>query len=166
MSSQKVARPMPVLRQHREGERITLGAEEMRFALTTEDTNGRFDLIERMVSPNFQSPPLAHTHSKEDWMGYVIEGRLVFQLDGRDVEVGTGGSLFVPKGVYFRWWNPDLAPARVLFLYTPGGFGAFFRDIMEHSAQKSDKLHDYDKTLSGIMRLHDKYGIIRQEKQA
>ncbi|MBF9234508.1 cupin domain-containing protein [Microvirga alba] len=155
-----------VLRQHGEGETIKVGAEEIRFALTSAETNGRLDLIERMVSPNFQSPPLAHTHTREDWMGYLIEGRLVFQLDGETKELKPGGSLFVPRGVYFRWWNPDPVPARILFAYTPGGFGSFFKEVLELSAQKADRVHDYDKTLTGIMKLHDKYGMIRQEPKA
>ncbi|NIX76117.1 cupin domain-containing protein [Microvirga terricola] len=153
-------------RQNGEGERIKMGAEEMRFVLTSAETGGRFDLIERWVSPNFKSPPLPHTHTREDWAGYLMEGRLVFQLDGKVTELTAGGSLFVPRGVYFRWWNPEVTSARVLFVYTPGGFGTFFKEVFELSARKADQVHDYDKTLAGIMKLHDKYGMIRQEPKA
>jgi len=156
-------RPQALLRRPGEGERLKAGAEELRYVFSSQETGGGFDLIERWVSPNFQSPPLAHAHTREDWMAYVLEGRLVFQVDEEQVELTGGASLFVPRGIYFRWWNPEAAPARMLCLYTPGGFGSFFRDVFEEAGKKAERVHDYDKTLTGIMRLHDRYGMIRKE---
>lgn len=157
------AKQSAILRSAGEGERLKVGAEELRYVFSSHETNSGFDLIERWVSPNFQSPPLPHTHTKEDWMAYVLEGRLIFQVDEEQVELTQGASLFVPRGVYFRWWNPVSTPARMLCLYTPGGFGNFFREVFEDTAKKADKVHAYDKTLTGIMRLHDKYGMVRKE---
>lgn len=159
----KESKQNAVFRPSTEGERLKVGAEELRYVFQSSQTNGGFDLIERWVSPHFQSPPLPHTHTREDWMAYVLKGRLIFQVDEEEVELTEGASLYVPQGVYFRWWNPDATSARMLCFYTPGGFGNFFREVFEENAKKADKLHEYDKTLTGIMRLHDKYGMIRKE---
>lgn len=155
------ARFMPAVRLPGDGETVSLGAESMKLLFTADDTGGRLGLIDREVSPGFKSPPQRHTHSHEDWLGYVISGRLVFELDGMIHDIGAGGSLFVPRGTYFRWWNPQEIPARVLFVYMPGGFEAFFRDLVNELAPKADRIHDYPRTLDGIRRLHDRYGIVR-----
>lgn len=159
----RTAKPRAVLRAAAEGESLTVGAEKLRYVFSSQETKGGFDLIERWVSPHFQSPPLPHTHTREDWMAHVLEGRLGFQVDGEQVELTPGASLLIPRGVYFRWWNPQAAPARLLCFYSPGGFGEFFREVFEDSAKKAARVHEYGKTLTGIMRLHDKYGIIRKE---
>jgi len=68
----------------------------------------------------------------------------------------------VPPFVNFRWWNPADAPARVLFLYSPGGFEDFFREVAEAVAPRAARLHDYEQTLATITALHDRYGMVRQ----
>nr|WP_246728407.1 cupin domain-containing protein [Microvirga terricola] len=136
----------------------------MRYVFTSQETNGAFDLIERVVSPNFESPPVANGHTKEDFLYYLLEGRLIFRLDSEEVELKTGASLFVPRGVFFRWWNPDPIAARVLALYTPGGFGEYFREVISHAAKRTDKVHDYGATLTAVMALHAKYGMKEESK--
>ena len=153
-----------VLRKPGEGEFIAHNAEKMWFTLTAEDTGGRVGLMERVVSPKFQSPPRPHTHQTEDWFGYVISGRLVFSLDGVETEVPEGATLFVPRGVYFRWWNPDDTPVRALFAYMPGGFEAYFKKLIQATAPKAEKLHDYDKTLPDLMRVQDEFGMVRKDE--
>jgi mannose-6-phosphate isomerase-like protein (cupin superfamily) len=146
-----------------DAEALRHGEEQMTFLLEGAETGGAVGLVERVVSPNFKSPPAPHTHLWNDFLGYIVEGRLVFQLDGEVSEVNAGGALYVPRGVYFRWWNPDPKPVRALFAYLPGGFELFFKDVIAATAKRADKLHDYDRTLSDITRLHDKYGIQRDE---
>jgi hypothetical protein len=160
---EQAVRLQAVVRQRDEGERIVHGAEEMRFCLAPEETGGRIALIERVVSPNFQSPPLAHAQTREDCVGFLLAGRLVFQLDGEVREIGEGGTLFLPRGVFFRWWNPDPTAARALFIYAPGKFGNFFKEIIRATTQAAERLHDYDKTLSAILAIQDSYGMVRQE---
>lgn len=158
--------PSPIIRRHGEAETLQVGAERLSFTLNGGDTGGAFGLVERVVSPLFQSPPQPHSHSREDFMGYLLEGRLVFQLNGREEALGPGDTLFVPRGVWFRWWNPLETPARVLFLYTPGGFEDFFREVAAQAAARAARIHDYDKTLTDITALHDRFGMVRADQPA
>lgn len=155
--------PQPVIRRRGEALRSIAGQEVFDFTLTRAETGGAVGLVERLVSPRFQSPPQAHWHTREDWLGYLLDGELVFQLNGTDHALGAGDCLFVPRGVRFRWWNPADRPARALFLYVPGGFEDFFKGACAVAAARDARLHDYEETLKAIQALHDGFGIVRAE---
>ncbi|MGE0566058.1 MAG: cupin domain-containing protein [Alphaproteobacteria bacterium] len=144
------------------GETLTLGPDTLRFVLDAADTGGTLSLIERTVAGNFQSPPAPHTNTREDWFYYVLEGRLGFRFDSGDVIADARGTVWVPRGAYFRWWNPDPTPARCLCLYTPGAFGQFFKDVVAAVTPKSDVLGDYTRTLPDLLAIADTYGIVRR----
>lgn len=65
--------------------------------------------------------PLAplHLHRDDDEAFYVLEGRLVIQLDGDEKSVPAGACLLVPKGTPHTYWNPDPAPVRYLLVMPP-----------------------------------------------
>lgn len=156
--------PRPVIRHLGEGEMLSKGAEKLVLTLTGEDTNGGFALIRRSVSPHFQSPPKPHANTQEDWMGHVLSGRLVVQLDDGPVELRAGSTIFMPRGTYFRWWNPDATLAEALFLYTPAGFEAFFRRLFATVAPEATRLHDWDKTLPEALSANDAFNVVRRSE--
>lgn len=164
MNSQIANARRPVVIRRGQAEQVAHHQERLSFLLTGDGTGGRVGLIERVVSPKFQSPPLPHCHTRGDWCGYLLDGRLVFELDGAAHELHGGDTLFVPRGVYFRWWNPDDTPARMLFIFMPGGFEQFFKDMVAATTAVADTLHDYQRTLPSIMQLHDRYGMVRKER--
>ena len=53
-----------------------------------------------------------HKHDLEDEMFFVLEGRLLLDLEGRTVEIGPRQGLTVPRGVV----NRTRAPARTVVL--------------------------------------------------
>jgi quercetin dioxygenase-like cupin family protein len=66
------------------------------------------------------------THPGHDEIFYLLSGALEF-LDGEDTFVaGPGDLIFVPRGHRHRFTNTGLHPARMLFLYTPGGVEQVF----------------------------------------
>ena len=48
-----------------------------------------------------------HQHDDEDEFFYVVEGRLLIDLEGRDVELGPRQAFVVPKGVRHRTRAPE-----------------------------------------------------------
>ena len=58
-----------------------------------------------------------HKHDKEDEFFYVVEGRLLIDLDGRTVELTPQQGFMVPKGVLHR----TRAPERTVMLMIEGG---------------------------------------------
>jgi quercetin dioxygenase-like cupin family protein len=92
--------------------------------LTAGRTNGMVGLIEASVPPG--GGPIAHTHAGQDETFYLLSGELEF-LDGdRTFMAGTGDVVFIPRTIRHRFKNVGLTPARLLFLYTPGGGEGLF----------------------------------------
>jgi dTDP-4-dehydrorhamnose 3,5-epimerase-like enzyme len=58
-----------------------------------------------------------HKHDREDEFFYVVEGRLLIDLEGRTVELGPQQGFTVPKGVPHR----TRAPQRTVMLMIEGG---------------------------------------------
>ena len=118
---------------------FTLGADESRTAplnvvgeptlvkVTASDTGGAFALF-HLVAPPLTGPPL-HRHSREDETFYVLEGELVFEIDGARSTVGAGGTVFLRRGVPHRYQNFTTTDARLLIAVTPGGFHDFFVEL-------------------------------------
>jgi quercetin dioxygenase-like cupin family protein len=92
-----------------------------------EDCDGRMAVF-HLVAPPMSGPPL-HVHSREDEFFYVLEGELVFEVDGVRHTVGAGGSVGLVRGVPHRYQNFTDRDARLLIVTTPGAFCGFFKDI-------------------------------------
>ena len=48
-----------------------------------------------------------HKHDEEDEVFYVIEGRLLVDLEGETIELGPRQSIMVPRGVVHRTRAPE-----------------------------------------------------------
>jgi quercetin dioxygenase-like cupin family protein len=92
---------------------------------TAEQTNGQFGMIDFVIAPG-QEPPL-HVHDREDELFYVLGGRVEFILDTEVIAHERGGSVFLPRGIPHTF-RVRSAEARLLSLYTPGGFEGYFRE--------------------------------------
>jgi mannose-6-phosphate isomerase-like protein (cupin superfamily) len=57
-----------------------------------------------------------HQHDEQDEFFYVVEGRLLIDLEGRTVELGPRQGLTVPRGVQHR----PRAPERTVILMVEG----------------------------------------------
>jgi len=157
-----MASDQSVVRLPGEGRTLGAGANVITYKLAGAETRGAFSVLERVVPPHFQSPPQPHTNTREDGAAYVLEGTLVFQLEGREVTAPAGSLIFVPRGVFFRWWNPQSEPAKCLVIYAPAGFEEFFSEVAEATRNAPGGPLDYEQTLPDILRLQDKYGMRRR----
>jgi len=64
---------------------------------------------------------VAHTHTDQDETFYIIDGMLEF-LDGNQTFIAARGDVvFIPRTIRHRFKNVGSAPAKMLFMYTPGG---------------------------------------------
>lgn len=61
-------------------------------------------------------PPTLHVHHGDDEAWHVLEGSLHFRFADREIDVGAGGSVFVPAGVAHTYTATD---ARYLIVLTP-----------------------------------------------
>jgi mannose-6-phosphate isomerase-like protein (cupin superfamily) len=59
-----------------------------------------------------------HKHDREDEFFYVVEGRLLIDLEGRTVELAPRQGFVVPKGVVHRTRAPERT---VMLMVEPAG---------------------------------------------
>jgi mannose-6-phosphate isomerase-like protein (cupin superfamily) len=70
-------------------------------------------------------PTTLHVHHADDEAWHVLEGTLHFRFADREVDVPTGGTVFVPAGVAHTYHATD---ARYLIVLTPR-LDALIRDL-------------------------------------
>ena len=95
--------------------------------VSPQDCEGRYALF-HLVAPPMSGPPL-HVHSREDECFYVLDGELVFEVDGVCHTVRAGGSVALLRGVPHRYQNFTDRDASLLIITTPGHFAGFFEEI-------------------------------------
>ncbi len=110
-------------------ETIRMGGLEVRFLDDGRGTGGALDLFETTVQPKALTP-VAHYHEAWDETVYGLSGVTTWRVDGRDIDVGPGRSVFIPRGVVHAFRNDSDAPATCLNVLTPGVLGpAYFREV-------------------------------------
>lgn len=111
----------------RTGEPLNIVGEETLVKVSPEDCDGQLAAF-HLVAPPMSGPP-RHVHSREDEWFYVLEGELVFELDGVRHVVGADGSVWLRRGVVHAYQNFTERDARLLIITTPGRFADFFVEV-------------------------------------
>ena len=145
-----------------EGEAISVGENEFTYKLRSEESGGAFSVIEISVPPEFKAPPFLHATTKESWAAYILEGTLGFQLEERVVTAPSGSFIFFPKGLRFKWWNPQARPAKWLCIYCPAGFERMFEEMAEATKDLPPGPWDMSQVMPRLLPLWEKYGITRE----
>ena len=103
---------------------LNVVGEETLVKVSPADSDGRLAAF-HLVAPPMSGPP-RHVHTREDEWFYVLEGELVFEIDGERHTVGPGGSVWLRRGVVHAYQNFAATDARLLIVTTPGEFAEFF----------------------------------------
>ena len=93
--------------------------------LLAADTGGAYSLLEMTIRGG--GPPL-HIHRGEEEAFYVLDGAVKVRLGDQVVDAATGSLVLVPRGLPHTFWSPGEAPARMLVIFSPGGYEDFFRE--------------------------------------
>lgn len=115
------------------------------------DSDGQLAFFQ-LLAPPMSGPP-RHVHSREDELFYVLEGELVFELDGQRFPVEAGGTVFLRRGVVHAYQNFTERDARLLIATTPGGFSEFFVELS--AATPAGGMPAFEV----LQALAEKYGI-------
>jgi mannose-6-phosphate isomerase-like protein (cupin superfamily) len=90
------------------------------FLARSEDTP-RFNLAVVTIQPQRDGPE-THAHAEEDDSFYMLEGELVFTVDGDEIVAGAGTFVLVPPGVPHTFSNRTDRVARFVNVHAPAGF--------------------------------------------
>ena len=126
---------------------IAMGGLELRFLQSKEDTGGSLDLFEMTVQPNARMP-VPHYHKSWDETVYGLAGATTWHVDGQDVTVKPGQSVFIRRGIVHGFRNDTQAPATCLCVLSPGVLGpAYFREVAALLAQGAPDLAKLRETM-------------------
>jgi quercetin dioxygenase-like cupin family protein len=102
----------------------------------SEATGGAYSLIHVTAPPDFGTP--YHLHHDEDEAFYVLEGELTVICEGKKTVVGTGGYIFLPRGVPHGFRSSSAKDSRVLLHVMPGRDVGFVGMMLEMSVPVRD----------------------------
>jgi len=111
-----------------EGERADFPRLGNRYVVRSDQSGGRFALIEHTIAPRSLAAPV-HTHRNEDEYSYVLSGRMGAMVGDDVIEAGPGELVIKPRGIPHAFWNAGDEEVRVLELISPGGFEQYFADL-------------------------------------
>ncbi|GIH24386.1 hypothetical protein Aph01nite_26960 [Acrocarpospora phusangensis] len=103
------------------GEGITkwMSGDVYTMKLTATQGSGALGFIEASIPVG--AGPVPHMHNNSDEAFYLLAGELEF-LDGDRTFIGrTGDFIYIPRGHRHRFRNVGVHPARMIFMFTPGG---------------------------------------------
>ena len=100
-------------------ESINMGTLQLRFLHTKDDTGGSLDMFEMTLQPNARMP-VPHYHESWDEIVYGLTGTTTWRIDGEDINVTPGESVFIKRGIIHGFTNRTAEPATCLCTLTPG----------------------------------------------
>lgn len=109
-----------------EGELLWFGGGTVRFKVRSGETDGAFAIIEDSA-PRGKTTPL-HSHPTFEETFYVLDGEMLFHLEGEEARCGVGTVISVPRGAAHAFLITSDS-ARFLTVFTPGDVAeAFLRE--------------------------------------
>jgi quercetin dioxygenase-like cupin family protein len=135
-------------------ETIRVGPLAVRFLLTGSNSTGSIAAFELAVPGAQRLPAPAHSHDHYEETIYGIDGVLTWTVDGKQIEVGPGQALCIPRGAVHRFDNNGTQDVRALCVITPAEIGPqYFREAGEAISEAAGGPPDQAK-MAEIMRRH------------
>jgi len=135
-------------------ETIRLGPLAVRFLITGENSGGSIAAFEVIVPGAQRLEAPAHSHDHYEETIYGIDGVLTWIVDGKQIDVGAGQALCIPRGAIHRFDNNGIQDAKALCVITPAALGSqYFRECAEVISAAAGGPPDRAK-LAEIMHCH------------
>lgn len=133
---------------------IRLGPLAVRFLLTGDDSSGSIAAFEVTVPGGQRLMAPAHSHDHYEETIYGVDGVLIWTVDGKQIDVGPGQALCIPRGAVHRFDNNSTEDARALCVITPGVLSPqYFRECAQALEAAAGGMPDRVKMVE-IMRRH------------
>ncbi|KPB02318.1 cupin domain-containing protein [Ahrensia marina] len=106
--------------------------------LSPERTGGAMSIVDSLSQAG--SGPPRHIHHNEDETFVVIKGTCKLWIEGEEIFVNPGESIFIPRGKEHTFKVVGNMPSRHLVILTPGGFEGFFEEMAAGQFQIPDDM--------------------------
>jgi quercetin dioxygenase-like cupin family protein len=148
----------PIINTRPQGRTIAVVGDVYRFLATGEDTNGKYALFEALVGPGGGPPP--HVHSREEEGFYVLEGEIIFTINGERVVATAGMFANMPVGTPHSFKNESDKPARMLISVAPAGLEQMFFEVGVPLAEgATTAMPPTKEEIERLLAIAPKYGI-------
>jgi quercetin dioxygenase-like cupin family protein len=124
-----------------------------RIVTTAAESHGRHFVFVATEPPG--GGTRLHTHAAEDEYFLVLQGEILFYINGRVRVAKRGESAFVPRGVPHCFKNCSDREAQMLVSFTPGNIEGFFDYGLSQNGERPSEEH----LLKRIRELGPKYGL-------
>src|ERR1700733_5526002 len=119
-----------------------------------ENSGGSIAAFEVVVPGAQRLTAPAHSHDHYEETIYGIDGVLTWTVNGKQLEVGPGQALCIPRGAIHRFDNNRSQDAKALCVITPAAIGPeYFREAGEVINEAAGGPPDRAK-MAEIMRRH------------
>jgi quercetin dioxygenase-like cupin family protein len=108
---------------------INLGSLLLKFLQSKDDTAGSLDMFEMTLQPNARMP-IPHYHDHWDETIYGLSGISCWRVDGKDIDLAPGQTVFIKRGVVHGFTNRSTEPATCLCTLSPGVLGPQYFEEM------------------------------------
>lgn len=125
------AAPVGILRPVDDAPAGKLGPNRAVFALSEDETGGKYSLTEFTMAPPPVPGPPPHIHEDGDEAIYVPAGTLEMEFGEQKMTGSAGSVLLVPRGMRHGLSNPGPDPVRMLIILSPPGYEGFWREMAE-----------------------------------
>ncbi len=111
-------------------ETIRVGPLVVRFLLTGAQSNGSVAIFELTVPAGEKLPAPAHSHDRYEESIYGLDGVMAWTVDGKQIELGPGQALCIPRGAVHRFDNYGNQEAKSVCVISPALLGPeYFREV-------------------------------------
>jgi quercetin dioxygenase-like cupin family protein len=136
------------------GETIRLGPLVVRFLVTGANSNDSVAVFEVSVPSAQRLAAPAHSHDHYEETIYGIDGVVTWTVNGKQIDVGPGEALCIPRGAIHRFDNNGSLDAKALCVISPAAIGPqYFRESAEVINAAAGGPPDRAK-MTEIMRRH------------
>jgi len=110
-----------------EARSVSLGGLGVVFKISSEETGGRFSVVEHRIDPGGIVHP--HRRTKEDEFSCVLEDEVGLRIGRQEFQAGAGSYVFKPRGVPHGFWNPGPKPTGLIEFMAPAGVEKYLEKV-------------------------------------
>jgi len=110
-------------------------------------------IFELTVPPASNVPP-PHSHSNNEEIVYVLEGKLRYTVGSETRDLTPGQAMHTPRGNVHGFSNPFDSPARALIILSPDIGAQYFKDV----AAVANRAGPPDK--AALVAVMSRYGLV------
>ena len=135
---------------------IRVGALEVRFLVTGDDSGGTVAVFELTVPAGERLNGLPHSHAGYEETIYGVGGVLTWTVDVTPHAIGPGQVLCIRRGMVHRFENCGAEAAKVLCIVSPAAIGpTFFHEV----AAVLDAARGGPPDRARILEIYGRYGL-------